>query len=145
MHDGVLQYQKKLRKALRCPRKTQIRLMVQFRDYQRRVTAEISDPTYAQLVTAFGPPEEMAGELMRDVASQEHRAYQRQTLLRRVIFAVLLLTLVGFSIYITFYKHCHTVVFQTKDYIYIDGTPPTTQIMSDESNSNAYGQSDIHP
>ena len=69
-------YLRELRRHLRCSRKTKKRLLEQFKAYQR--SAIDDTPDYDQMVTMFGPPEEMARTLMEEVSQEERSIYQHK-------------------------------------------------------------------
>lgn len=71
-------YLHELRHHLRCSRKTKTRLLEQFKAYQRDTIDDT--PNYDQMVTMFGPPEEMARTLMEEVTQVEMHAYRRSKL-----------------------------------------------------------------
>lgn len=71
-------YLHELRHHLRCSRKTRNRLLEQFKAYQRDTIDDT--PDYDQMVTMFGPPEEMARTLMEEVTQVEMHAYRRSKL-----------------------------------------------------------------
>lgn len=75
MHD---KYLRELRRYLRCSRKSKNRLLEQFTSYQCDVIDDTLD--YDQMVTMFGPPEEMARTLMEEVTKAEVYAYRRSKL-----------------------------------------------------------------
>lgn len=71
-------YLHELRHHLRCSRKTKNRLLEQFKAYQ--CDAIDDTPDYNQMVTMFGPPEEMARTLMEEVTQVEVQIYRRNKL-----------------------------------------------------------------
>lgn len=71
-------YLHELRHHLRCSRKTKNRILEQFKAYQCDTIADT--PNYNQMVTMFGPPEEMARTLMEEVTQVEMHAYRRSKL-----------------------------------------------------------------
>lgn len=96
------QYMRELRRQLRCSRKTQNRLLESFSAYHRN---SIDDtPDYDQMVTMFGPPDEMARTLMEEVTGEERNAYNRNILFGKTIAIAMALCFVIFSLYIMFIK-----------------------------------------
>lgn len=71
-------YLHELRRHLRCSRKSKNRLLEQFTAYQRDAIDDT--PDYDQMVTMFGPPDEMAQTLMEEVTQVEMHAYRRSKL-----------------------------------------------------------------
>lgn len=71
-------YLHELRRHLRCSRKSKNRILEQFTAYQRDAIDDA--PDYDQMVTMFGPPEEMARTLMEEVTQVEMHAYRRSKL-----------------------------------------------------------------
>ena len=71
-------YLHELRRHLRCSRKSKNRILEQFTAYQRDAIDDA--PDYDQMVTMFGPPEEMAQTLMEEVTQVEMHAYRRSKL-----------------------------------------------------------------
>lgn len=76
-------YMRELRRQMRCSRKTQNRLLEQFTAYQLNSLDET--PDYEQMVTMFGPPDEMAQTLMEEITPSEESAFRRSRLQRIAI------------------------------------------------------------
>lgn len=95
-------YLHELRHHLRCSRKTQNRLLEQFKAYQCDTIDDT--PDYDQMVTMFGPPEEMARTLMEEVTQVEMHAYRRSKL-RMVATGVAACVLwIMFTVYVYWMK-----------------------------------------
>ena len=62
-------------------------------------------PTADDLIDAFGPPEAMAEVLMAEVTTQEHTAYRKRTLARKVLASIAVVILAILTIYIWFFKN----------------------------------------
>lgn len=108
------QYVRELRRHLHCFRKTQNRLLEHFTAYQR---SSIEDtPDYDQMVTMFGPPEEMAGTLMEEVTSGERSAYRRNKVILKIAAIVLAVNVVICCVYFMFIKE--TTVLEVETYTY---------------------------
>ena len=107
-------YLRELRRHLRCSRKTQKRLSEQFKAYQHDAIDDA--PDYDQMVTMFGPPEEMARTLMEEVSQEEQLAYRRNRLFLRIISFVLAISFAVFSLYIFFIKEITVIEVVTRDY-----------------------------
>lgn len=104
------QYVRELRRHLHCFRKTQNRLLEHFTAYQR---SSIEDtPDYDQMVTMFGPPEEMAGTLMEEVTSGERSAYRRNKVILKIAAIILSVGFVACSLYILFIKELTVVEYR---------------------------------
>ena len=99
MNDNYLH---ELRRHLRCSRKTKNRLLEQFKAYQRDTIDDT--PDYDQMVTMFGPPEEMARTLMEEVTQVEMQA-SRRSRLRMIAAAIAACVLwVMFTAYVYWMK-----------------------------------------
>lgn len=105
-------YLHELRRHLRCSRKTQNRLLEQFTAYQRNAIDDT--PDYGQMVTMFGPPQEMAQTLMEEVTVEERNAYSRNILLGKAVAIAMALCFVFFFMYIMFIKEI--TVIEYKEY-----------------------------
>lgn len=71
-------YMRELRRHLHCSRKIRIRLLKRFVAYQH--DAIDNTPDYDQMITMFGPPDEMARTLMEEVTQAETFTYRRSRL-----------------------------------------------------------------
>lgn len=89
MNRETGKYLRKVRRRLACFRKRERlrRLDTLLRAY----AADCPAPDYGQIVEAFGPPEEMARTLMREVPSEESSAYFRWERTLKAAACVLLL------------------------------------------------------
>lgn len=89
MNREISKYLGRVRRRLGCFRKRERlrRLDTLLRDY----AADCPAPDYGQIVEAFGPPEEMARTLMREVPSEESSAYFRWERTLKAAACVLLL------------------------------------------------------
>lgn len=104
MTDTVLQYEKLLKKQLRCTTAVRKRLLEKFRGALLVFLEETPDPNLNQLREAFGPPEEMAQVLMTEVSPEEMVEYCRNTRIRRIAAGVIAVVLVLFTMYVYFEK-----------------------------------------
>lgn len=95
-------YLYKLRRHLRCSMKTKNRLLEQFKAYQRNAIDDT--PDYNQMVTMFGPPEEMAGTLMEEVTQVEVYAYRRSKLRMVAAGIVACVLWIMFTVYVYWMK-----------------------------------------
>lgn len=100
MSEGCKKYLKELRAQLPCSPKVRRRLLDQFESYRSNTQDSGSNCTYEQMVTDFGPPEEMARELMRDVTAEEHSAFRLCVLMNKVIVMVLFVALIIGTLFI---------------------------------------------
>lgn len=107
-------YMRELRRHLHCSRKAQKRLLDQFTTYQR--SNMDSTPDYDQMVTMFGPPEEMARTLMEEITSEEQTAYAQSKLVKKIVTVLLATAFVLSSLYVMFWKEMSVVEVETNTY-----------------------------
>lgn len=69
-NQAMEQYLKKLKKALRCPQPDKAELLAQGKALLMNFSEESPEADYEAFVTAFGPPEVFAGEML-DTLDQE--------------------------------------------------------------------------
>ena len=117
-------YMRELRRYLHCSRKAQKRLLDQFTTYQR--SNMDSTPDYDQMVTMFGPPNEMAQTLMEEVTPAEAYAYHHSRLRVVAVGITACIIWVLFTGYVYWMKtipieHSRAIVEQqTTDTIYTE-------------------------
>lgn len=104
MADGLKQYKKELGRLLPCPRKTRRQLVARLDAYRDSEMADNPSPTYEQLVSGFGPPEEMAQTLSMELTPQDRAAYRRNRLAYRAAAVALAAALLVFTVYIWILK-----------------------------------------
>lgn len=108
------QYMRELRNHLRCSRKTRKRLIEHFSAYQRDAIDEA--PDYDQMVTLFGPPDEIAQTLMEEVTSEEQMAYAQSKLVKKIATILLATAFVLSSLYVMFWKEISVIEVETNTY-----------------------------
>lgn len=70
-------YRRRLRRSLRCPRRTRQELMQSFEKVLQPYLEENESPDMARLTADFGPPERMAKTMLEGISSRERRRYRR--------------------------------------------------------------------
>lgn len=114
MSKDAARYERMLRRKLRCTRDTKNRLMDKFRASLAELREEKPEPTMADLKTAFGPPEKMAGLLSKGITDAESRRYRKTVLFRRVLAGVALAAFLAFTVYIYFFKEIGLTIYEEK-------------------------------
>lgn len=104
MTDTVLQYEKLLKKQLRCTTAVRKRLLEKFRGALLVFLEETPEPSMNQLREAFGPPEEMAQVLMTEVSPEEKAEYCRNRRIQCIAAGVIAVVFVLFTMYVYFEK-----------------------------------------
>ncbi|MBR7122687.1 MAG: hypothetical protein IKC95_04460 [Oscillospiraceae bacterium] len=104
MTDTGLQYEKLLKKRLRCTTAVRKRLLEKFRGALLVFLEETPEPNLNQLREAFGPPEEMAQVLMTEVPPEEMAKYRRNRRIRRIAAGAIAVVFVLFTMYVYFEK-----------------------------------------
>lgn len=104
MNHSAARYKSKLKRKLQCSRGTKAELLADFTHSLDGFLDENPDATFAELGSAFGPPEEMAKILMDKVDEQETRTYKLHQLLLRIAAAVLAIVLIITTIDVFFWK-----------------------------------------
>lgn len=104
MVNSAAQYRRALKKKLRCNNTVKERLLGGFDQTLATYLEENNSPTTDDLITAFGPPEQIAAILMAEVSPQEQTQFKITSLLSRILAGFLVVVLLAFTIYIWFYK-----------------------------------------
>lgn len=104
MTDTGLQYEKLLKKRLRCTTAVRKRLLEKFRGALLVFLEETPEPNLNQLREAFGPPEEMAQVLMTEVPPEEMAKYRRNRRIRRIAAGAIAVVFILFTMYVYFEK-----------------------------------------
>ena len=104
MTDTVLQYEKLLKKQLRCTTAVRKRLLEKFRGALLVFLEETPEPSLNQLHEAFGPPEEMAQVLMTEVSPEEKTEYRRNRRIWRIAASIIAVVVILFTMYVYFEK-----------------------------------------
>ncbi len=126
MMDTVLQYEKLLKKRLRCTTAVRKRLLEKFRGALLVFLEETSEPSLNQLHEAFGPPEEMAQVLMTEVSPEEKAEYRRNRQMRRIAAGVIAVVFVLFTMYVYFEKQKPITIIDEANDLGIVSTEHTT-------------------
>jgi len=93
-------YQKQLGKYLRCTSRTKKQLLSKFKTYQIESLDECATNNYDQMVSYFGPPEEMAEIIMQEVNPDEHKKYRRNRVILKCALVVTAFLWILFTFYI---------------------------------------------
>lgn len=127
MVNAAAQYRRALKKKLRCNVNVKQRLLDGFDQTLATYLEEHSDPTIDNLAVAFGPPEEMAENLMAEVTPQEIAQHRRNSLLLRVLAGILIVVLLLSTVYIWFFKNNGLTIINNSSII-DRTTEPTSSI-----------------
>ena len=132
MVNAVAQYRRALEKKLRCRKEVKNRLLVGFDKTLNTYQEEYIAPSMDDLITAFGPPEEMAKILMAEVAPQELAEYSKNALIQKILAVFFAVFLALFTFYILFVKE---VGLTTSDRSTVTdrNTEPTTSFTKEEN------------
>lgn len=98
-NNGVARYKKELKKHMPCFRQRRNTLIQNFDNMLNVYLSENNDASYPHLVSAFGLPELMAEELMKDVPASEIKAQRIKRVLLIIIPSLLLAFVIGVIIY----------------------------------------------
>lgn len=104
MVKTVEQYRKKIKCKLHCTASVKNQLLNKFDKMLMAYLEEKPSPSAEDLITAFGPVEEIAKMLMDEIPQQEILAYRKQQTVKRVLSAVLAAIFIFFTIYSFFWK-----------------------------------------
>ena len=126
MTDTVLQYEKLLKKQLRCTTAVRKRLLEKFRCALLVFLEETPEPSMNQLQEAFGPPEEMAQVLMTEVSPGEMAEYRRNRRIRRIAVGVIAVVFALFTMYVYFEKQKPVTIINEASNLGIVSTESTT-------------------
>lgn len=110
------QYMRELRRHLHCSRKSRNRLLEHFTAYQCGTIDET--PDYGQMVTMFGPPQEMAQTLIEEVTREERNAYRRNILFGKIVAIAMVLCFVILSLYTMFIKEITVIEYREYTNVY---------------------------
>lgn len=108
------QYIRELRRHLRCSRKSRNCLLQHFAAYQRDAIDGV--PDYDQMVTLFGPPDEIAKTLMEEVTSEEQTRYAQNKLAKKIATILLAAAFVLSSLYVMIWKEISVIEVETNTY-----------------------------
>lgn len=118
MTASVKKYQNALKKKLYCSGSAKSKLLDQFISSVSAFTEDNPSPTFEELVSAFGPPEEMATVLMAEISEPEKLRYHRAVLLQSAIAGVLVAAFLAFTGYIYICKEYSNITID--DTVVID-------------------------
>lgn len=126
MNHEVMRYERALKKQLRCTLSTKKRLLQQFRVSLDTYLEDNPAPSKADLLNAFGTPEDMGRVLMEAVSTSEIEKYRKRTLFLKIAATIIGAILLIQLIYSLFFKD-YTIV--TNDSIIINPavTSPTEE------------------
>lgn len=99
MNSDLSNYKQKLRKQLHCSITTKKKLLSAFEHSLIPFLEEYPSPTFAQLESAFGPPEEMASMLMESVSRKEQLFCLQKRKLAKLLVSILVVLVFLFSVY----------------------------------------------
>ena len=124
MNKEAFRYRHALIKHLHCISSTRRILIKQFDASLSSFLEEHPSPSYHQLVSAFGPPENMATVIMEAVPSTEQTQYQNHRHFIQIISIILTVLIIFFSAYTYFCKTYEPIVVYEE---LIPGNPFETQ------------------
>ena len=104
MYNDILRYRRSLKKQLRCGPLARKKLLDRFGGSLAPFLEENPAPGYEQLVSAFGPPEEMATILMESVSAKEQARYQTGRKLIQILAVLVAVLFLAFVLYVFFVK-----------------------------------------
>lgn len=104
MYNDILRYRRSLKKQLRCGPLARKKLLDRFGGSLAPFLEENPAPGYEQLVSAFGPPEEMAAILMESVSAKEQARYQTGRKLIQILAVLVAVLFLAFVLYVFFVK-----------------------------------------
>ena len=104
MYNDILRYRRSLKKQLRCGPLARKKLLDRFGGSLAPFLEENPAPGYEQLVSAFGPPEEMAAVLMESVSAKEQARYQTGRKLIQILAVLVAVLFLAFVLYVFFVK-----------------------------------------
>lgn len=111
MNKEIIRYQRELKEHLQCCMHIRKKLLSQFRDSLSGFLEENPEPNYEQLITAFGPPEEMANILMEAVPTSEQLRYRRNNKLVKILCGFAAVLFIMFALYVFYMKEFTVVQF----------------------------------
>lgn len=76
MNKATKQYRRKLRRALKCCRNDKRRFLEKFQKAWEPFWEETPNPTWQELIEAFGPPEEMARHFSESLTQEDYKRYR---------------------------------------------------------------------
>lgn len=126
MTDTGLQYERLLKKRLRCTTAVRKRLLEKFRGALLVFLEETPEPSMNQLREAFGPPEEMAQVLMTEVSPEETAKYRRNKRIRLIAAGAIAVVFVLFTMYVYFEKQKPITIIDEVNDLGIISTQNTT-------------------
>lgn len=104
MNKDITHYRRVLKHHLACGTAVRKRLLSQFDNSLHSFLEDCPAPTYAQLETAFGPPEEMANILMENVPEKDQTIYKIRKNVCRILAVAVAALFIAFSIYVFYFK-----------------------------------------
>lgn len=112
MNRNIVRYQRQLKKHMPCGFRTRNDLLTQFRSSLSVFLDEQPEPTYGQLIDAFGPPDEMAAVMMAAVAEKEQLRYHKCRKVRTVLAGFAAIMFIAFSLYVFYIKEVTIISFE---------------------------------
>ena len=114
----VAKYQNELKKKLYCSVSARSKLLDRFNASLSVFLEDNPSPAFEDLVSAFGPPEEMAAVLMAEISETESVRYHKAVLFKRAIAGVLVAVFLIFTGYIYIKKEFAQITIE--DTVVID-------------------------
>ena len=112
MNKEISRYQGELKKHMHCAVSTKQKLIMQFNDSLSSFLEDQPDPTYEQLIGAFGPPQEMASILMESLSEKQKAHYRFVQKAKKIIVAVLAALFILFSAYVFWEKEFSVITIE---------------------------------
>lgn len=122
--NSVALYQKKLKKQLPCNNAVKKRLLENFQTSLDEFLEDHPSPTVDELNTAFGPPEEIAKILSKEISPEEADSYHKSCTIKKVLSAISAGILLLFMLYVFFWKS-KPITYKTETNIISEITSPS--------------------
>jgi len=111
MDKEAARYKRAVAKRLSCSVSRKWKLLNGFQESLDRFLEEVPSPGSAQLIDAFGPPEELASTMMGKVSDQEKKRYVIQEKVFKALFVVAFILALIFGFYAYFIKEWTIIEF----------------------------------
>ena len=137
MISAMDRYKKKLARRLPCCKDTKKRLLGSMEPTLEAYLQDAPNADYAAICAAFGPPEEMAKQLMQEVTPQERKKFKVRRIVALSVLGVLFALFVGFTIHVYFDKEIPTYVEYDTVIIVEESENTTAETTEETTEGNA--------
>ncbi len=104
MNKDIIRYRRELRRELRCGFSSKRKLLAEFTCSLADFSQEQPNPTYQQLLGAFGPPKEMAAVLMETLSESELTKYSIAKKFIRILAGIAVALFIAFTVYVFYFQ-----------------------------------------